>query len=398
MMLAACTPQAGASPTPSASKVSAPTSPTAEATPISGDGVALSLSAIQRLNQNVGYIAGWTGTGLGLAKTSDGGATWQRLPIPADHLTALRFIDEHVGWAGGFVNRDVTQIACQQAAPAGAQPCKGVVVRTEDGGQSWATVLAIPTNGVQGEPIRQIQAVDGQRAWALILDQTPCTFPCLSYLQRTTDAGRSWTTQLRGEIATIRFASATRGWVALDNTPSPGTVEVRETSDGGATWRTALRTTTGNAMALDAANADTAWLLTRDGAYCTSSNCERYALFRWQDGGLSWSNLGNPKVFTTGCSGGHLAGPLFASPLRGWFGLDLGAGGANVGPGGILKSEDGGQTWRCSTTPPNTRLVSAADQLHVWAASEDRMTQSTALYTTEDGGTIWHPVNLDQLR
>ena len=162
MMLAACTPQAGASPTPSASKVSAPTSPTAEATPILGDGVALSLSAIQRLTQNVGYIAGWTGTGLGLAKTSDGGATWQRLPIPADHLTALRFIDEHVGWAAGFLGRNVAQIACSQAAAPGTQPCKGLVLRTQDGGKTWQTVLAIPTDAVYGEPIRQIQAVDGE--------------------------------------------------------------------------------------------------------------------------------------------------------------------------------------------------------------------------------------------
>lgn len=362
------------------------------------DGTPLSLSAIQRLNPTVGYIAGWTGTGLGLAKTSDNGTTWQRLPIPADHLTTLRFIDERIGWAGGLRSRDVAQIACQQAAPAGAEPCKGVVLRTEDGGQTWQTVLAIPTNGIGGEPIRQIQAVDGQRAWALTLDQTPCTFPCLSYVQRTTDGGRTWTTLLHGQIAAIRFASASRGWVALDDTPSPGTVEVRETSDGGATWRTALNAATGNAMSLDAATIDTAWLLTRDGGYCTASQCQRYALLRTDNGGSSWPYLGNPKDYTGGCSGGHLAGPLFASAQRGWLGLNLGAGGANVGPGGMLRSDDGGRTWRCATTPPNISLVSAADPLRVWAAGEDRLTQSTALYTTEDAGTTWHALDLSSLR
>jgi photosystem II stability/assembly factor-like uncharacterized protein len=397
-MLAACSPQAGADRSPTGAKVSASPSSTATPTPAPNDGRTLSLSAIQRLNPNVGYIAGWTGTGLGLAKTSDGGRTWLRLAIPADHLTALRFIDEQVGWAGGFLSRDVAQIACQQAAPPGAQPCKGVVLRTADGGKSWQTVLAIPTNGVYGEPVRQIQAVDGLRAWVVTLDQSSCQTSCPSSLQRTTDGGRSWFPQIHGQIAAIRFASATRGWVALDDSPSPGTVEVRETSDGGSTWRVALRTASGNAMALDAATVETAWLLTRDGGYCTSSNCEKYVLLRRQDGGLSWSNLGNPKDFTQGCSGGHLVGPLFASPLRGWLGLDLGAGGANVGPGGSLKSEDGGRTWRCATTPPNTRLISAADPLHVWAASDDRMTQSTALYTTEDGGATWHPMNLGSLR
>src|SRR6267143_3690030 len=155
LLLTACSPPPGASATPTSASPSSAIPPS--------DGSALSLSAIQRLNRKVGYIAGWTGTGLGLAKTSDGGATWQRLRIPADHLTALRFIDEHIGWAAGFLSRDVAQMACQQAEPAGAQPCKGVVLRTLDGGHTWQTVLAIPTNGVYGEPIRQIQAVDGLR-------------------------------------------------------------------------------------------------------------------------------------------------------------------------------------------------------------------------------------------
>jgi photosystem II stability/assembly factor-like uncharacterized protein len=397
LLSAACSPQADVNPSPS-STVSASLPSTIPPTATPNDGTALSLSAIQRLNPNVGYIAGWTGTGLGLAKTSDGGTTWQRLHIPADRLTALRFIDEQVGWAAGFVNRDVPQIACQQAAPAGAQPCKGVVLRTQDGGKTWQTALAIPTNAVYGEPIPQIQAVDSLRAWAVTLDQSPCQGLCPSFLQRTTDGGQSWVTQLHGEIAAIRFASATRGWVALDDTPTPGTVEVRETSDGGSTWRVTLRTASGNAMALDAATIDTAWLLTRDGAYCSSSDCQRYALFRRQEAGSSWSNLGNPKVFTAGCSGGHLAGPLFASAQAGWLGLSLGAGGAMVGPGGILKSQDSGQTWRCATTPPNIRLLSAADPLNVWAAGDDRRTGSTTLYTSGDAGATWHPINLDSLR
>jgi photosystem II stability/assembly factor-like uncharacterized protein len=356
----------------------------------------LTLSAIQRLTPQIGYIAGWTGTGLGLAKTSDGGATWQRTPIPVSHLTALRFIDERVGWVGGFADRDVPQIACQQAAPAGAQPCKGVVLRTEDGGNTWQTVLAVPTDGVVGEPIQQIQAVDALRAWALTIDQSPCQYPCLSSVQRTTDGGRTWTAVLHGQVAAIRFASASRGWAALDNTPSPGTTEVLETSDGGSTWVTGLRTTTGDAYGLDAATIYTAWLLTRNGGYCTSSNCSNYTLFRTDNGGLNWSNFGNPKDFIRGCSpGGHLAGPLFASTGRGWLGLNTGAGGANVGPTGILQSEDGGRTWRCATTPRETSLISAADPLHVWVGSVD---QSTALYATENAGATWHPINLGSLR
>jgi photosystem II stability/assembly factor-like uncharacterized protein len=170
------------------------------------------------------------------------------------------------------------------------------------------------------------------------------------------------------------------------------------TSDGGATWRSVFHTASGDPYGLDAASTYTAWLLTRNGGYCTSSNCSRYELFRTEDGGLTWSSLGNPKA-TAGasCAFGHLAGPLFASVSRGWLGLNLGAGGANGGPGGLLSSHDGGKTWKCATTPKNTTLISAANPLEAWVTNEDRETQATTLFATEDGGGSWHPVTLSGL-
>jgi photosystem II stability/assembly factor-like uncharacterized protein len=351
--------------------------------------------AIQRLDAGIGFVAGWTGTGLGLAKTRDAGVTWQRIAIPVSHLTALRFIDERVGWAAGFALRDVPQTGCMQAAPAGAQPCRGVVLRTQDGGQTWQETFSVPTDGVYGEPVRQIQAIDGLLAWVLSLARGPCAVECPSELRRTTDGGKTWTILVRGNIAAIRFASATRGWIALNDTAAA--VVVRFTSDGGTTWTGGFRTTSGGVIGLDAATVQTAWLLTRDGAYCTASSCLKYEVFRTLDGGVIWSSLGNPKDFA--CSGGHLGGPLFASQGRGWLTLNLGAGGANVGPGGLLTTEDGGKTWRCTNTPPNTSLVSAADPIHVWVTSEIRGgDDATTLFASDDGGGTWHPLDLSSLR
>jgi photosystem II stability/assembly factor-like uncharacterized protein len=312
---------------------------------------------------------------LRLAKTSDGGATWQRIVIPADRITALRFIDERVGWAGGFVgDRDA------------------VVLRTEDGGRTWQAILHPGSD--PGYPAGRLQAVDGQRAWAVTTE--PCPSVCPRALQRTTDGGKTWTTLLRGDIATIRFASASRGWVGLlDPT---GSVEIKVTSDGGTTWTNGFRATASGFVTLDAATTQRAWFMTRDGAYCTSSNCDRYELFRTDDGGVTWSSLGNPKNSTARCSGGHLNGPLFASTERGWLALNLGAGGAQVGPGGLLRTEDGGKTWRCATTPPNTYLVSAADPLHVWVTSQERGTNLTTLYASDDGGRTWRALDLSTLR
>ena len=385
LVLTACSSAATASPSPSTARASA--RPSAVSFP--------SLSAGQRLNDHVGYVAGWTGSGLGLAKTSDDGASWKPLAVPTSRITALRFIDEQVGWVGGFEDRGI-QVACQQAAPSGTPPCYGVVLRTQDGGHSWQTVLAIPTDDVQGDPIMGLQAVDGQIAWALTLDPSPCQ-PCLQNLQRTTDGGRTWTRLLHGPIALMRFATGSRGWIALYDPAGSETATVEVTSDGGATWQSRLRAIDGGPAALDAASANVAWFLTRNGGYCTASNCDRYGLYRTQDGGLSWTYLDNPKAFAVGCTGGHLAGPLFASVTTGWFGINLGAGGANVGPGGLMRSRDGGLSWHCATTPPNINLVTAADPLHLWAAGDDRSNndQSSALYSSDDGGSTWHRLSFN---
>jgi photosystem II stability/assembly factor-like uncharacterized protein len=243
---------------------------------------------------------------------------------------------------------------------------RGTVLRTEDGGRTWQETLTIRLNGELGYPVRQLQAVDGQRAWALTTVE-PCPGACPTELRRTTDGGKTWTTLLRGDIAAIRFASASRGWLVLRD-PTGG-AEVRVTNDGGTTWTSGLRATSGFPLMLDAATTQTAWLMMVDTAFCSMSNCDRYELFRTDDGGVTWSSLGNPKNSAARCSGGHLSGPLFASTGRGWLTLNLGAGGAGFSSGGLLRTEDGGKTWRCATTPPNTYLVSAADPLHVWVTS-----------------------------
>jgi photosystem II stability/assembly factor-like uncharacterized protein len=336
-----------------------------------------SLMAIQELTPQAGVVAGFAGLRTDvnrpfvMAKTVDGGQSWHAFPVPLTQITTLRFIDEQLGWASGF------------------EWPSYVVVRTTDGGATWRVVLSSPSQtSSPPEVAPELQVVDAVRAWALIPQSACSNTQCPTELRRTTDGGQTWTTVATGDIALIRFASATRGWMAIGNIGN--SAQVRMTSDGGTTWSAGFSTTTGLPVGLDAATVNIAWFLTSNGGYCTSSNCSNYTLFRTTDGGLNWANLGNPKAFATSCSGGHLIGPLFASPLRGWFGLSLGAGGANVGPGGILRSEDGGLSWTCTTTPPNVNQVSAADPLHVWASDA----AGSALYASEDGGHTWRQLPL----
>jgi len=368
-------------------------SPTPSATP-------LSLATIQRLNTQVGFVAAWTGGGPGLARTIDGGRTWQKIAVPTARITTLRFIDANVGWAGGFIPRDIPQVACQQAPPTAASPCYGVVLRTQDAGVTWQRTLLIPDYGTYADPVLQIQAVDGLRAWVLVLSCDPnlsatTGLSCPTEVRRTTDGGRTWTTLVHGSVVAIRFATATRGWLAIES--SDGSFDVRLTNDGGTTWTTGLRRTmSGTVVGLDAADSQTAWVITQDGGYCSSSTCTKYELVNTRDGGSTWSSLGNPKPTTGACFGGHLVGPLFASPTRGWLAENQGAGGAEVTTG-LLQTEDGGRSWHCSSVPTNTYLVSAADTTHVWVTSNRLGDESTTLYSTDDAGVTWQVLDLRAL-
>jgi photosystem II stability/assembly factor-like uncharacterized protein len=352
----------------------------------------LSLSAIQRLDVNVGYIASWTGGGPVLARSIDGGSTWQTIQVPAAHLTALRFIDSKVGWVAGLIPRNVPQVACEQAPPTPSNPCYGAVLRTLDGGASWQKVLLIPYDGVHSEPVLQIQAIDDQIAWALVQICTPQMTNCMATVERTTDGGHHWTNTASGNIVAIRYATPPRGWMAMRN--PDGTFDIKLTSDGGTTWATQLRTTSGSVVGLDAADANAAWVLTQDGGYCTSSTCDKYELLRTTDGGRSWTSLGNPKTTAAGnCWGGQLVGPLFASMTGGWLAENTGAGGAAASTG-FLETEDGGKTWRCLNQLTQTMVVSAADPMHVWVASRTQHGDANAVFATDDGGTSWRQLSL----
>lgn len=380
--------------------IASPSFDASSAPTISPAGTPVSLSTIQRLDLNVGYIASWTGAGPVLARTKDGGSTWQTINVPAARLTSLRFVDSNVGWAGGFIPRDVPQVACQQAPPSASSPCYGVVLRTVDGGATWQRSLLIPYYGTYGEPVQQIQAIDGQTAWALILVCTPPAQPlgplgCPAEVRKTIDGGQTWATMTSGYIVAIRFATPSRGWLAVVNLD--GTYDVKVTSDGGATWTTHLHTNSGEVVGLEAADSSRAWVMTQAGGYCSATTCTEYELLRTIDGGNSWSSLGNSKTLAGGnCWGGHLVGPLFASSTRGWLAENTGAGGVKATTG-LLTTDDGGVTWRCLAQPTNTYLVSAADPMHLWTTSNRPDDNATALFASDDGGTSWKPLNLASL-
>jgi len=193
----------------------------------------------------VGYAASG---GASVAKTQDGGRTWETVHVAkatSDPLRSVFFVNRDVGWAAGdrgvspYIYHTVdggTSWSVQALPPYGCPHViafgdveKGwavpnwyednVILRTEDGGAKW---------GIQDFPVppadvRSFVAIDGDVAWAAY------GAPRLIY---TDDGGLNWSYAEMASAAvltTVTFVDAAVGYAAGDGV-------IYRTDDSGRTW------------------------------------------------------------------------------------------------------------------------------------------------------------------
>lgn len=186
-----------------------------------------------------GWAAGIDGI---VAKTTDGGATWQARQTPVKtRLSCPYFVDDLNGWVVG---------------------AEGSIVRTSDGGKTWTKLESGTmdhlggvyfsdkrTGLVCGQGGRIMKTTDGGATWIrkgtgtidfladmCFLDaRTGWACGTRGCVLKTMDGGETWTRQTTGrkeELAGICFIDQSEGWAA-----GLGTTMVH-TTDGGQTWTT----------------------------------------------------------------------------------------------------------------------------------------------------------------
>ena len=210
-------------------------------------GVTDDLTAVQFVNDNLGFAAGKNNT---IIRTTDGGKTWKRLleqrPSGAEY-DQLVFINEEEGWLrepkallhttdGGDSWQAAAKLPLQMDYGYGAGSAAGSswfqlqvehtgvgLYRTDDRGKIWQKAGEVPENSYQ-----DLFFLDAKHGWVVG-----------RYLKKsiayTTDGGGTWNgvTQAVSEITNkIRFASLTTGWAFGKN----GSF-VLASSDGGKTWK-----------------------------------------------------------------------------------------------------------------------------------------------------------------
>lgn len=148
----------------------------------------------------------------GVARTTNGGETWQVMNPTPDQVTGqfydfddVWFVDAATGWIVG----------------AGGQ-----IYKTTDAGASW-----VKQDGGTNERLRRVRFVDPQRGFVMGKDEAAQGV----FILRTVDGGATWT---RTNLATndftyavtdLGFSSRERGWATTGNC-------VFRTDNGGETW------------------------------------------------------------------------------------------------------------------------------------------------------------------
>ncbi|GAA0455285.1 oxidoreductase [Paractinoplanes deccanensis] len=252
----------------------------------------------------------------------------------------------------------------------------GTVLRTVDGGRSWANVSP---PGASGLLFRDIEAFDSRTALALSIGNGAA-----SRVYATRDGGRTWTETFRNEDEAAFYDCMTfldrRHGLALSD-PVDGKFRILATDDGGRSW--AVRPTQGMPDALAGefafAASGTCLVSAAGKAMFATGGGAVSRVFTSRDGGRSWS------VTST---------PVPSGPSAGIYSLAVRPSGEAIAVGGDYaaptSAPDGaaylhGRTWKIARTVPGEYRSGSAWASHGLALAVG----PTGSDYSRDGGRTW---------
>jgi photosystem II stability/assembly factor-like uncharacterized protein len=346
-------------------------------------------------------FASWTVRGLGgeanLYKTTNSGGSWQRIAV---HGAKPSF-------ASIVIDADTpgTIFATDDSYPG--------IYTSIDGGTSWS-VVTLPLQAADGIHVfpgsrgtlyatttsgAVFTSTDAGATWRragteaslgygpLAVDpQNPDTvYGSGDGVAKSVDGGHSWTTNHRGLVNTsISSLVIAPGSPAIFYAGGYG--RVFKSTDRGKTWRASSSgfeaTTTVATLAVDPQHSQTIFA---GDPWSGPGGARSSGLFKSIDGGLTWSTVhtGFPE---------NAVQAVAIDPQRPST-VYVGAckGGCGVWSGTLLKTVDGGATWRAITLPARGPVQSLAIDPHS-ANTVFAGTSRGGLFRSRDGGTSWQRV------
>jgi len=313
-----------------------------------------------------------------LLLSHDGGETWVPASFP---------------WSG-FQPNDVSFTTPENGIVIGVLPLRSgatqtdpnpeevLVARTMDGGKHWSRSYVIPPSA--GNPFGSLSVsfANQQDGWFFVDNLANMA----GSLYRTSDSGLRWqkvqTKLTVGRIVPehMQFTSPTTGWLPVSSgaAPFPGGIEV--ITDGGKQFHTYGTRREWNIVSIALVSSTDGWATGIMPGYGN----EGY-LLHTTDGGRTFTQVLPALSPTVAVSFGS---------VRTGFGI-----GAASSPFTLLRSDDGGRTWRAigqlpfQTSPIGLSFANAAVGWVVFVSNTLEETDTTRhalqLWVTRNGGRTW---------
>lgn len=280
------------------------------------------------------------------------------------------------------VSPSVVFVAGDVPGPKGGEDRVNVILRTTDGGQSWAE-KTVEQPGIVIPRLNSIYFVSPEMGWAAGVDLAQN-----GLLLKTTDAGENWVVSRIGvnQIPmTIFFADSETGWMG-GATPASGDDEgaggpsvILGTTDGGRTWQPQLNTPV-SIYDICFVDKTHGW-----------ASGTRGAIYHTDDGGRTWNSQrseletgdGPINLSSEGAKQFGLVGIQFIDAEHGF----AAASAEEEDTGRLLATSNGGTTWRRQwiVEDSGVRDVCFINPNEGWAVKD----RGQYVYHTVDGGLTW---------
>ena len=264
----------------------------------------------------------------------------------------------------------------------------GRIYRTEDGGAHWRLAWRKP-----GTYVRTLAFADHQTAF--MGNVGPGYFPDVTDRQTlyvTHDAGTTWAP------VTVGQGPPVAGLCALDILKQDdkviairaggrvgGPAALIESFDGGMTWRSRdMSAVTGMILDIHFIDAHTGFMA---GASQSNEGEAHARILKTTDGGETWRT-----VFDSPRAGDNNWKLAFPSAMIGYATIISYEAPEGEARGYVVKTEDGGEHWRRLTVTRDVEWIPYG----IMFVSNERgwVGGSTGGYETTDGGATWHPAHM----
>lgn len=280
-------------------------------------------------------------------------------------------------------------VAAVNARVAWASGADGKILRTTDGGETWASV---GPEGVADLDFRDLEAIDEQTAFAMSAGAGG-----LSRLYKTLNGGRSWflakvNLDPAGFWDAIGFWDEAHGILVGD--PVDGRFTILTTGNEGSSWEQVEGPKAEDGEVLFAASGTCLFVKGTREAWFATGGPKGGRVFHSEDGGETWSVDKSPLRQDSGSAGIF---SLAFLPLRGnQFGIAVGGDYMQPeAPGhNVALTENGGRDWRVPAGPGPAGYRSAVayvpeadgEGLGMWVA-----VGTSGSDVSRDDGATWEP-------